>query len=110
MKITEKNNYKIFRDKKDDVRDFATHLEKNHDKFRNDNVVIDILKYGTLSLEELLAFLKLSNAHRKAKHSFVIVNDTINIDQVPEELVVVPTLQEAEDIIQMEEIERDLGF
>jgi hypothetical protein len=29
---------------------------------------------------------------------------------VPEELLVVPTLTEAEDIIQMEEIERDLGF
>jgi hypothetical protein len=27
-----------------------------------------------------------------------------------EELVIVPTLQEAFDIIEMEEIERDLGF
>ena len=55
-------------------------------------------------------FLKLSNRHRKNKHSFVIANDAINIDRVPDELVVVPTLREAEDIIQMEEIERDLGF
>lgn len=110
MKVIEKDNYKIVRDRKEDVSDFALHLEKNHDKFKEDNVVIDILKYGTLSLEELLGFLKLSNAHRKGRHSFVIVNDTINIDRVPEELVVVPTLQEAEDIIQMEEIERDLGF
>ncbi|HET7361531.1 MAG TPA: ribonuclease Z, partial [Salinimicrobium sp.] len=78
--------------------------------FKNENVVVDILKYGNLSLEELLSFLKLSDKHRAAKKSFVLVNDTINIDPVPEELMVAPTLQEAVDIVQMEEIERDLGF
>jgi hypothetical protein len=29
---------------------------------------------------------------------------------VPDEMVVVPTVLEAHDIIEMEEIERDLGF
>lgn len=110
MKIIEKDFYKIFRDEKDDVKDFASYLDRQHDSYKEDNVVVDILKYGELSLEELLNFLKLSNKHRKNKKSFVIANDTINIDQVPEELLVVPTLQEAEDIIQMEEIERELGF
>lgn len=110
MKIIEKENYKIFRDEKDKVQEFAGYLQKIHDSFKDDNVVIDILKYGSLSLEELLAFLKLSNLHRKNKRSFVIVNDTINIDKVPGELVVVPTLQEAGDMIQMEDIERELGF
>lgn len=110
MKIEEKDTYKIFQDEKDDVKDFAAYLEKHHSRFAKENVVVDILKYGQLTLEELLAFLKLSNQHRKNQHSFVIVNDAINIDRVPEELVVVPTLLEAEDIIQMEEIERDLGF
>lgn len=110
MKIIEKDNYKIFKDEKDNVKEFAGYLEKIHDSFKEANVVLDILKYGSLSLEELLAFLKISNLHRKNKRSFVIVNDTINIDRVPEELVVVPTLQEAGDIIQMEDIERDLGF
>ncbi|MEG1239581.1 MAG: ribonuclease Z, partial [Flavobacterium sp.] len=31
-------------------------------------------------------------------------------DEVSEEIIVVPTLQEGFDIIEMEEIERDLGF
>lgn len=110
MKIIEKDTYKILQDEKDDVRNFASYLQTHHDSFKENNVVVDILKYGTLELEELLAFLKLSNRHRENKKSFVIVNDTINIDRVPEEIVVVPTLQEAEDIIQMEEIERELGF
>jgi len=32
------------------------------------------------------------------------------MDEIPYEMIVVPTLQEAGDIIEMEEIERDLGF
>lgn len=42
--------------------------------------------------------------------SFVMVCDGIEFDQVPDELIVVPTFKEAEDIIEMEEIERDLGI
>lgn len=110
MKVTEREGYKIFEDEKNDVSEFASFLESIHLNFNNDNVVIDILKYGDLNLEELLKFLELSNKHRKGKRSFIVANDAINIDKVPEELIVVPTLQEAEDIIKMEEIERDLGF
>ncbi|HET8808992.1 MAG TPA: ribonuclease Z [Flavobacteriaceae bacterium] len=110
MKRIEKGNYIILEDEKDDVKNFASFLIKYYNSFQNENVVVNILKYGQLSLEELLSFLKLSDKHRKAKKSFVIVNDTINIDPVPEEMIVVPTLREAEDVIQMEDIERDLGF
>ena len=110
MIIDHKQNYIIVRDEKEDVSDFALYLMKNQDKFSNKNVVVDLLKYGELTLHELLEFLKLSDSHRKSGHSFVIVNDTINIDSVPEEINVVPTLQEAEDLISLEEIERDLGF
>lgn len=110
MKVIEKEGYKILEDEKDNVSEFASFLESMHKNFKDDNVVIDILKYGELNLQELLKFLKLSNKHRQGKKSFIIANDTINIDHVPEELIVVPTLDEAGDIIQMEEIERDLGF
>ena len=110
MKTEEKDNYIILSDEKDDVEDFANYLTRIQDRFKDQNVVIDIQKYGELKLDQLLMFLKLSFAHRKGKKSLVIVNDTINIDAVPEEIHVVPTFQEAEDLIGLEEIERDLGF
>ncbi len=110
MNKIEKEGYNILEDEKEDVNDFASFLKSQHHTFKNDNVVINILKYGELQLKELLSFLDLSNEHRKGKKSFVIANDAINIDTVPPELIVVPTLMEAEDVIQMEEIERDLGF
>ena len=52
----------------------------------------------------------MSNIHRQNGHSFVIVTNNIDIDSTPEELILVPTLTEAKDIIEMEEMERDLNL
>jgi hypothetical protein len=40
----------------------------------------------------------------------VLVADNVNFNAVPKNIILVPTLLEAHDIIEMEEIERDLGF
>lgn len=42
--------------------------------------------------------------------SVVILTDTDRLHLFPEQLSSVPTLQEAYDIIELERIERDLGF
>lgn len=101
----------VLEDEKDDIIDFASFIESQvPSKYKGQNVVLNLLKYEDLELPQLLQFLKTSNLHRKTKQSFVIVNDAIDFDDVPFEMIVVPTLQEAGDIIEMEEIERDLGF
>lgn len=111
MKIDNHENFVVLEDEKDDLKDFASFIEfQVPSKYKGQNVVLNLLKYDSLDLDQLLLFLKTSNLHRKNKQSFVIVNDTIDIDDVPFEMVVVPTVQEARDIIEMEEIERDLGF
>lgn len=43
-------------------------------------------------------------------HSYVLVVETSYLDLFPANCMVVPTLGEAKDIIEMERIERDLGF
>lgn len=111
MKTSRHKNYIVLGDERDDVLKFLQYLERIVPlKYEEDNIVIDLLKYKDLNLDKLLKFLKLSNYHRSTKHSFVFVNDAINIDDIPEEMIVVPTLEEAGDIVEMEEIERDLGF
>lgn len=111
MQITKKENFIIIEDDKNDPKGFSNYLEKYaYDDIKDKNVVIDLLKYGELNLDELLTYLKLSNKHRRRKKSFVIVNDTINIQNVPDELAVVPTLQEASDYIDMEELQREFGL
>lgn len=111
MKIENHANYVILEDEKDDISDFASFIETQiPSKYKGQNVVLNLLKYDSLELPQLLLFLKVSNLHRKTKQSFVIVNNSISIDEIPFEMIVVPTLRESEDIVDMEEIERDLGF
>jgi len=110
MKITNKENYIILQPEKEDIAEFIKYLTKNHSDFKKDNVVIDIIKYDALSKQELLLLLEISNMHRSQKRSFVIVNDSINLEGIPEALIIAPTLLEAGDIIGMEELERELGF
>lgn len=111
MKIENHPNYVVLEDEKDNIMEFASFIEKQvPSKYKGQNVVLNLLKYNTMELPQLLMFLNTSNLHRKAKQSFVLVNEAIDIDDIPYEMLVVPTLQEAGDIVDMEEIERDLGF
>ncbi len=111
MKVTTKETYTILEDEHEDVLNFASYLERIvPEEYEDLNLIINLLKYKDLTLEQLVSFIKLSNSQREGKRSYVIVNAGVNYDLIPDEMLVVPTLQEAADIIEMEEIERDLGF
>ncbi len=111
MRTSRSEKYIVLVDQHNDLVKFAHYLERIVPlKYEDHNVVVDLLKYKNMDLSKLLVLLKLSNYHRSTKHSFVIVNDAMNIDDIPEEMIVVPTLDEAGDIVEMEEIERDLGL
>ena len=110
MKVEEKGHTTIIRDTKGNLQDFREMVTTGYNSFKNSNIVIDITHDKGLYLNDVLTFLQLSNKHRKAKKSFVIVASDLDFNDMPDEMIVVPTLQEAHDIIEMEEIERDLGF
>jgi hypothetical protein len=110
MIIDQDGNTFIITQEKATIIELVKKIQALTPKFKNDNVIIVLTSFKKLSLEDIIEFLQLSNTHRAAKHSFVIVSDKMNLDEVPDEIVVVPTLQEAYDIIEMEEMERDLGF
>ena len=57
-----------------------------------------------------MLFLNIASTKKENSTSFVIIVRSLDIDALPEEINVVPTLQEAEDILEMENIERELGF
>ncbi len=59
---------------------------------------------------KILLFSPMCGRQKDQNKSFVIVSEGINLDDIPDDMVVVPTLQEAKDIIEIENIERDLGF
>ena len=110
MKITRKDNYSILKYDTDDIPGFATYLTKHHADFEDNNVIVDVLNHGNLEAKELLMFLEISNLHRANKKSFVIASNPVAVEKLPEDIIIAPTLREAEDIINMEELERELGF
>lgn len=87
---------------------FMENLNASYDKIKNDHIVVNLFSFTKLTSGDVLEFLQLSNKHRGAKKSFVLVTDKVTYDEVPDEICVVPTIQEALDLIDMEEIERDL--
>tara|TARA_R100001369_G_C3327003_1_gene170030 strand:- start:5857 stop:6189 length:333 start_codon:yes stop_codon:yes gene_type:complete len=110
MKITKKEEYLIIENTDNTLVDFAESITENYSEYSNDNVIVDLLDNTQFELKDALLFLEISNIHRADKKSFVIANAANSIDVIPDELIVVPTLGEAEDIIKMEELERELGF
>lgn len=110
MKITRNKDFIVLQDDENNLVNFAENITENYSDYRNDNVVIDLLSYENFDMKDALLFLEISNIHRAEKKSFVMVNSNISIDTIPDELIVVPTLLEAGDIIKMEDLERELGF
>lgn len=109
--IFDKNgNTSIITQEKASVIELVKKINVLYERFKNDNIIVNLTTLNQVTLSDIVEFLQLSNTHRKAKHSFVIVTDKANLNETPDEIVVVPTLQEAYDIIEMEDIERDLGF
>ena len=110
MIIDQNGNITTVTQEKATIVELVKKLQALYPKFKNDNIIIALTGLSKLGVNDIVEFLQLSNTHRATKHSFVIVSNKIDLDEIPEELIVVPTIQEAYDIIEMEEMERDLGF
>ena len=103
-------NISIITQEKVSIVELVKKLDVIYSRFKNDNIIVNLTSLKTLTTQDVVEFLDISNQHRNSKFSFIIVTDKIKLEDIPDELVIVPTMQEAYDIIEMEEIERDLGF
>ena len=110
MIFNRKDNITILTQEKASIPELVQEISKSFEKFSSDNIIVNLVTQKEVKSSDVLKFLQISNQHRESKHSFVIVANSIELDDIPDEIIVVPTLQEAFDIIEMEEIERDLGF
>ena len=110
MKVDKKGHTTIIKETKGDIVWFLDNLTHEFHNFKNDNLIVDVSHDSKVTLQDLLNFKDLANQHKKAKKSFVIVAENIDFNDVPEFIHIVPSVLEAHDIIEMEEIERDLGF
>ena len=110
MIIDQEENVSIITQEKATIVELVKKLEALYPRFEKHNIIIKLSSLGKITLQDVTEFLRLSNKHRKAKNSFVIVTNALNANETPDEVIVVPTLKEAFDVIEMEDMERDLGF
>lgn len=103
-------NISIITQEKVSIVELVKKLQVIYSRFKNDNIIVNLTSLKHLKTQDVIEFLQISNQHRRAKHSFVLVSNNMDIDDIPDELIIVPTLQEAYDVVEMEDIERDLGL
>lgn len=87
---------------------FLENLKNAYENLKYNHIIVNLFSFDKLNADDVLRFLELSNLHRASKKSFVLVTEKVSYDEVPDEICLVSTIQEAKDIIEMEEIERDL--
>jgi hypothetical protein len=110
MKVDQKGHTVCIKDTKGDLVSFLMKVTHEYKTFQKHNIIIDIRLHKDLSVKEINSFLALSKLHKKGKKSFVITTTDLDHNAISRKLAVVRSMQEAHDIIEMEEIERDLGF
>lgn len=108
MKVKEKNNTVIFKKSNEALEEFIQKILDQPAVFKDKNVLIDLEEID-LRPSQIIPFEPLAVLQKEQKKSFVMIAN-VDFDEIAEEIIVVPTLQEGFDIIEMEEIERDLGF
>lgn len=110
MKVETKGHTITIRDTEGNIMTFLQKVINQYISFKDYNLILDVTHDKSTDVKSIKTFADLSKKHKKSKKSFVIVAENIDFNEVPGSIMVVPTLLEAHDMIDMEEIERDLGF
>ncbi|GAA4271713.1 ribonuclease Z [Aquimarina gracilis] len=100
----------IITQEKTTIVEFVKGIEDRYETLKNDNIIVNLFSLEKISIDDINEFLRISNTHKASKRSFVIVTNKVSYDEVSDEVTIVPSLQEAYDLVEMEEIERDLDF
>ncbi len=110
MKTVHKEGYILINSEKSSFSEFYTYFTNQHREFTKNNVIINISSNLVANEKEISLFLKCADMHQESGTTFVVVYQNVDVDKFPETFNIVPTLQEAEDVLEMENIQRDLGF
>lgn len=94
----------------DESSDLSQQLSANKANWQNCHIVLVV---GSCDLPPDIIYQSIKSVLAEqvsSQRSFIIVDQPERLIQYPEELSAAPTQDEAFDLIEMEEIERDLGF
>jgi len=110
MKITKTDKYTLIKPNTESVTEFLKKLKLEEKSIKDDNLILDISEKFNIDFLNLSVFLPLNKQHKQNGTSFVVIFTNAFEEDLLDELDIVPTLTEAIDIIEMDNISRDLGF
>ncbi len=110
MNIKNKESYILISSDENSFSEFYALFLDKVANYKKQHLVLNISDKINTTKEDFLLFLDIATQKKKEKTSFVIISESVNMDDFPEDFNIVPTLIEAEDIIEMENMERELGF
>ena len=110
MQLEKKETFTLFLSDENSFSDFYNQFLIEEKKHTSENIVIQFSNNINITTEEFLLFLDISERKKQNGTSFVVIYLDIDVDDFPDNFNIVPTLQEARDVIEMEDIERELGF
>jgi len=110
MHLEKRTSYTVITPDEPSFDAFLKALETEYSSLKNSHLILKLTHFEPLSPESVNRLLTWATQSQKLKKSFIIIVQNISIDDVSEKLICVPTLLEAQDTFEMEEMERDLGF
>lgn len=108
MHIDKKETYTILTPTEKSTTDFYDALTKEIVALKDEHILVNFSENFNTEASKILLFLNIANEKRENGTSFVLIITGIDIDDVPDEINVVPTMIEALDTLEMDVIERDL--
>ncbi|WP_440881267.1 hypothetical protein [Tenacibaculum sp. C7A-26P2] len=110
MEIKQNNNYKLITSEEKTFNSFLNKFKQIYNKIESSHIILEFSSKNNFSEQNILLLLEYAFIQKKKGLSFVIIDNSVDIDKFPEELNIVPTLIEAEDVLEIENIQRNLGF
>lgn len=110
MQIKKATNYTLISSDEDSFKEFQKSVFKKINDFDKKHLILQISEELNINKEDFSLFLKIAEQKKENGTSFIVLNSSVITDDFDENLNIVPTLQEAQDILEMENIERELGF
>ena len=110
MQIDKKENFTLITSDENSFSEFYKSFIAKEKNFENEHLILQFSNEINIINEEYLLFLIIAEQKKTNGTSFVIISENANADDFPEHFNIVPTLQEAKDVLEMEAIEKELGF
>jgi hypothetical protein len=110
MHIERKKTYTLISSDENSFADFYTSFLNHEQELKKEHLIVQLSNSFNITKEDFSLLLSISASKKESGISFVIISTSANIDDFPEHFNITPTLQEARDILEMEAMERELGF